>query len=53
MIARYDGNADWYDDFNAPYAAASQDDIAALLGPGEGLCPAPGRRARSGPAAAG
>jgi SAM-dependent methyltransferase len=36
--ARYDGHADWYDSWNEPHAARSAPDIAALLGPGDGLC---------------
>ncbi|MEU3170237.1 class I SAM-dependent methyltransferase [Streptosporangium sp. NPDC006930] len=35
MTARYDGQAEWYDDYIGPGATA---DIADLLGPGEGLC---------------
>jgi ubiquinone/menaquinone biosynthesis C-methylase UbiE len=36
--ARYDAIADWYDDYNAPAAALNGVELAALLGPGEGLC---------------
>ncbi|MFC6083215.1 class I SAM-dependent methyltransferase [Sphaerisporangium aureirubrum] len=38
MTARYDGHAEWYDDFNGPFAAANAARTADLLGPGEGLC---------------
>ncbi|MEV0622125.1 methyltransferase domain-containing protein [Nonomuraea sp. NPDC050404] len=37
-LARYDGLADWYEDYNAPAAAANQAAIGELLGPGEGPC---------------
>src|SRR5215813_982821 len=36
--ARYDGIADWYDAYNAPAAQAHAVELAALLGPGDGLC---------------
>jgi ubiquinone/menaquinone biosynthesis C-methylase UbiE len=36
--ARYDGIADWYDAYNAPAAELNAVELAALLGPGEGLC---------------
>lgn len=36
--ARYDAIADWYDDYNAGAAAQHAVELAALLGPGEGLC---------------
>jgi ubiquinone/menaquinone biosynthesis C-methylase UbiE len=36
--ARYDGIADWYDAYNAPAAESNAVELAALLGPGEGLC---------------
>jgi ubiquinone/menaquinone biosynthesis C-methylase UbiE len=36
--ARYDGYADWYDDFNAPFADANAVELADILGPGHGLC---------------
>lgn len=35
---RYDGIADWYDDFAAPSAASSRSTLESLLGPGEGRC---------------
>ncbi|MET8139460.1 class I SAM-dependent methyltransferase [Sphaerisporangium sp. NPDC005288] len=38
MTARYDGHAEWYDDFNAPFAADNVAFIVDLLGAGEGLC---------------
>ncbi|MFI6597373.1 class I SAM-dependent methyltransferase [Nonomuraea sp. NPDC050536] len=37
-FARYDGLADWYEEYNAPAAAANQAAIRELLGPGEGPC---------------
>jgi SAM-dependent methyltransferase len=37
-IARYDGIAEWYDAHNAEGAEANAAEIAALLGPGGGLC---------------
>ena len=36
--ARYDGYADWYDNWNKPNAEHNAAKIAELLGPGEGLC---------------
>jgi ubiquinone/menaquinone biosynthesis C-methylase UbiE len=36
--ARYDGLADWYDEHNAPAADLNAAELAALLGPGDGLC---------------
>ena len=36
--ARYDGHADWYDDWNAPHAEQHGPAIAELLGPGSGPC---------------
>ncbi|HUR03888.1 MAG TPA: methyltransferase domain-containing protein [Nonomuraea sp.] len=38
MTARYDGQAEWYDDFITPAAAASRSDVVELLGPGDGPC---------------
>ncbi|NUP52516.1 MAG: class I SAM-dependent methyltransferase [Catenulispora sp.] len=35
---RYDGYADWYESFNAPYAEANRDLIVRLLGRGSGPC---------------
>jgi SAM-dependent methyltransferase len=35
---RYDGHADWYDDWNKPNAERNAPEIAQLLGHGEGLC---------------
>ena len=37
-MARYDGIADWYDDYNLPGAELNRDPIVRLLGPGTGLC---------------
>jgi SAM-dependent methyltransferase len=36
--ARYDGYADWYDDWNRPNAEQNAAEIMDLLGPGDGLC---------------
>ncbi len=36
--ARYDGHAEWYDDWNRPHAECNAPDVQALLGGGEGLC---------------
>ncbi len=36
--ARYDGHADWYDDWNKPQAERNGPQISELLGPGAGLC---------------
>jgi SAM-dependent methyltransferase len=36
--ARYDGFADWYDDWRKPSVENNALDVAGLLGPGEGLC---------------
>ena len=36
--ARYDGIADWYDEYNASAAEQHAGDVAALLGRGDGLC---------------
>ncbi|HYK70818.1 MAG TPA: class I SAM-dependent methyltransferase [Streptosporangiaceae bacterium] len=36
--ARYDGHADWYDDWNQPHVAANAAKIVRLLGPGQGPC---------------
>lgn len=35
---RYDGLADWYDDYNGPAAEANVADLVRLLGPGYGPC---------------
>jgi SAM-dependent methyltransferase len=35
---RYDGLADWYDNWNQPNAARNAAEVLDLLGPGEGLC---------------
>jgi SAM-dependent methyltransferase len=35
---RYDGHAQWYDEWRALYIADNAADIARLLGPGDGLC---------------
>ncbi|HTZ28621.1 MAG TPA: class I SAM-dependent methyltransferase [Streptosporangiaceae bacterium] len=37
-VARYDGHADWYDDWRKPHVASTAREVADLLGPGEGLC---------------
>ena len=37
-VARYDGHADWYDEWRRPHAASTAREVADLLGPGEGLC---------------
>src|SRR5579859_6234168 len=36
--ARYDGYAEWYDDWRAGNVAGNAAEVAALLGPGDGLC---------------
>jgi SAM-dependent methyltransferase len=36
--SRYDGHADWYDDWNKPNAERNASEILGLLGPGDGLC---------------
>jgi SAM-dependent methyltransferase len=36
--ARYDGYADWYDDWRKPSVESNALDVTRLLGPGEGLC---------------
>jgi SAM-dependent methyltransferase len=36
--ARYDGHADWYEDWNQPHAERTGPDVIRLLGPGAGLC---------------
>ena len=38
LAPRYDGHADWYDDFNRDAAGANAIEIAAMLGSGSGLC---------------
>jgi SAM-dependent methyltransferase len=35
---RYDGHAQWYDEWRATYIADNAADIVGLLGPGSGLC---------------
>lgn len=37
-VARYDGFADWYDDWRKPSVAANALGVTDLLGPGSGLC---------------
>ena len=37
-LARYDGHADWYEDWNLPGAAQNAEQVVGLLGPGEGVC---------------
>jgi SAM-dependent methyltransferase len=36
--SRYDGHAEWYDDWNQPNAERNTPDVRELLGPGDGLC---------------
>jgi len=36
--SRYDGLADWYDNWNEPNAARNAAEVVDLLGPGEGPC---------------
>ncbi len=36
--SRYDGHADWCDEWNGPHAERNADAVADLLGPGHGLC---------------
>ncbi len=36
--SRYDGHADWYDNWNKPNAERNAPEIAQLLGYGDGLC---------------
>lgn len=36
--ARYDGHADWYDEWRAAHVDVNAAEIAQLLGPGDGLC---------------
>ena len=36
--ARYDGHADWYDNWNKPHIEANGPEVIDLLGPGDGLC---------------
>jgi SAM-dependent methyltransferase len=38
MSSRYDGHAEWYDDWNKPNAERNAPDLLELLGPGDGLC---------------
>jgi hypothetical protein len=38
MTAHYDGQSDWYDEFNAPHAAATRPYVIELMGPGDGAC---------------
>jgi len=35
---RYDGHADWYDNWNKPNAERNAPEVAQLIGPGHGLC---------------
>jgi SAM-dependent methyltransferase len=37
-LARYDGYADWYDDWRKPSVESNAFDVMGLLGPGGGLC---------------
>jgi SAM-dependent methyltransferase len=36
--SRYDGYAEWYDNWNKPHAERNAPDVLELLGPGDGLC---------------
>ena len=36
--ARYDGHAEWYEDWNRPHAERYGTEVQELLGPGDGLC---------------
>jgi ubiquinone/menaquinone biosynthesis C-methylase UbiE len=36
--ARYDGLAEWYEQYNAPAVEANRDAVVGLLGPGAGWC---------------
>jgi ubiquinone/menaquinone biosynthesis C-methylase UbiE len=36
--ARYDGHADWYDEWNMPHAQRNAAEVQDLLGPGTGPC---------------
>jgi ubiquinone/menaquinone biosynthesis C-methylase UbiE len=36
--SRYDGYADWYDQWNQPHVEGNAPHVLDLLGPGEGLC---------------
>jgi ubiquinone/menaquinone biosynthesis C-methylase UbiE len=36
--ARYDGHADWYDNWNKPNVERNAPQIGELLGPGDGMC---------------
>lgn len=36
--ARYDGHADWYDDWRTPQVPDTVREVTELLGPGSGLC---------------
>jgi ubiquinone/menaquinone biosynthesis C-methylase UbiE len=36
--ARYDGYADWYDEWNQQHIEGNTPELADLLGPGDGLC---------------
>ncbi len=36
--SRYDGHADWYDNWNTPNAERNAADVRDLLGSGDGLC---------------
>ncbi len=38
QTARYDGHADWYEDWNQPHAERYAAEVLELLGPGDGLC---------------
>ncbi|HEY7263100.1 MAG TPA: class I SAM-dependent methyltransferase [Trebonia sp.] len=37
-VARYDGHADWYDDWRKQSVEGNALDVRGLLGPGEGPC---------------
>jgi SAM-dependent methyltransferase len=36
--ARYDGHADWYDEWNKPNVERNAPELRELLGPGDGPC---------------
>jgi SAM-dependent methyltransferase len=38
QTARYDGHADWYEDWNRPHAEQHTHEVQELFGPGRGLC---------------
>lgn len=38
LRSRYDGHADWYDDWNKPHAERNAPEVTDLFGPGDGSC---------------